>query len=108
MIGSDNSIRRSPAYRHVYRALDHGFAKAQCSNSKVIKQFPKEIESFASLLAEMQTKRHDADYDPFFRTTKEEVISDLSVVRGAIDRFLSSRVQDRRAFAAFVLLRSRN
>ena len=108
MIGSENSVRRSPAYRHVYRALDHGFAKAQCSNSKVIKQFPNEIENFATAFVDIQTKRHNADYDPFYRTTKEEVLFDISAIGDVIERFLSASAKDRRAFAAFVLMRSRN
>jgi hypothetical protein len=73
-----------------------------------MKKFPKEIEEFGTWFVIMQIKRHDADYDPFYRTTKSEVLADISAVEGAIAGFLAVNARDRRAFSVFVLLRSRN
>jgi hypothetical protein len=108
LIGGQNAARSKPAWRQVYRALDHGHAKGQCSNSKIMKKFPKEIEDFGSWFVAMQIKRHEADYDPFHRTAKSEVLSDISAVESAIESFLSVNAKDRRAFSAYVLLKSRN
>jgi uncharacterized protein (UPF0332 family) len=108
MIGGKNSDRSKPAWRQVYRSLEHGHAKTQCSNGKIMQKFPKEIEDFANWFVTMQSKRHNADYDPFYKTTKSEVLLDLSAVESAIDKFLKSNTKDRRAFSAFVLLKNRS
>lgn len=54
-----------PATRQtVYRALQHGRAKRQCLNERVISAYPAAIRAFADGFAELQRRRHRADYNP--------------------------------------------
>lgn len=108
MIGGQNADRSKHAWRQVYRALEHKFAQSQCKNMSIITKFPKGIEDFANTFVTMQSKRHYADYDPHYKTTKSEVLIDLALVDETIKNFDKVSIKDRRAFAAFVLLKTRN
>lgn len=55
----------------------------------------------------MQEKRHKADYDPTSRFWKSSVIQDVNAVEQVITGFRSAQIKDRRAFAAYVLLKNR-
>jgi uncharacterized protein (UPF0332 family) len=105
LIGSGKS-RSDPAWAQVYRSLEHGYAKQQCQSERVTK-FPKEIQDFAQTFASVQTMRHDADYDPTVRYDRSAVLVDIGRIEAAISAFDASSVGDRRAFSAFVLLRTR-
>lgn len=107
LIGSRSADRSRPAWRQVYRALEHGLAKKHCNNQTIMRRFPKNIEDFANTFVSLQEKRHLADYDPFSQFTKLGVKSDISATRDAIERFQSTPIKDRRAFAAFVLFKNR-
>ena len=59
----------------------------------------------------MQRKRHQADYDPEApegRWRKVDVVEDVNTAANAIERFEATPIQDRCAFAIFVLLKNRN
>ena len=87
--------------------MEHGFAKNACLDSKIVTQFPKPIEDFANTFVSMQTKRLSADYDPFSRFSKSEVIQDIATAAQAIEDFGTVSIKDRRAFCAFVLFKKR-
>jgi hypothetical protein len=106
MVGGDGAVKSDAAWRQVYRALEHAFAKNACKNP-VITQFPKEIQDFANMFVQMQEKRHRADYDPDERLLKSAVVNDLAGVEAAIDDFHRAPISDRRAFAALVLFKKR-
>lgn len=107
MVGGSGSARSKHAWAQVYRALEHGPAKEKCKNNKIMKQFPKEIEDFANAFVKMQAKRHAADYDPWAKFYKSAVRQDILDAETVIRRFASTQPKDRRAFAAFVLFKSR-
>ena len=107
LIGGRNSDRADAAWRQIYRSLEHGLAASQCANKAAIVRFPKEIQDVANSFLIMQKKRHEADYDPAFRTFKPEVLLDLAAVQRVIELFVKSKARDRRAFAAFILFRTR-
>lgn len=107
MVGGANADRSKPAWKQVYRALDHGFAKDRCKKQEIIKKFPKDIEDFANMFVALQTKRHSADYDPFFQLYKSEVQQDIADASDVIGRFNKVHIKDRRAFAAFLLFKER-
>jgi uncharacterized protein (UPF0332 family) len=107
LIGSQSADRSAPAWRQVYRSLEHGHAKSQC-RSAMINKFPSEIIQFATIFATMQVKRHEADYDPFAKFTKSSVMVDIKQAKVAIAAFNGTAIKHRRAFAAFVLFRSRS
>lgn len=107
LVGGKSATRSEEAWIQVYRALEHGAAKTACKNQGIIKKFPREIEDFANAFVTMQTKRHKADYDPSETLYKSSVIQDIANVRGVISGFQGVSVKDRRAFAAYVLFKTR-
>lgn len=106
LVGGQGSDRSRAAWAQVYRALEHGEAKKRCK-SEGIRAFPKEIVNFANLFVEMQEKRHLADYDPQYRTTRSEVVEQIEAVKAVIDQFASAPSKDRRAFAVWILMKAR-
>lgn len=107
LIGGTGADRSKPAWRQVYRSLEHGYARSQCKNQATLKKFPKEIEDFANHFIAMQIKRHDADYDPEKSFSKSEVWSDFRTTKSIITSFRMASTRDRRAFCAYVLLKER-
>jgi len=108
LIGGTKSLRSQPAWRQVYRSLDHGATKEKCKNRNFVKLFPKGIEDFANAFVTLQEKRHSADYDPFFKIAKSDVQADIEIAKSVINDFLKCSTKHRRAFSAYVLLKTRN
>lgn len=106
LVGGSSATRSRHAWRQVYRALEHGTAKNACKNG-LVAQFPQQIEDFANAFVLLQTKRHDADYDPFVRLTKSAVVQDIATARRVVSDFSQAPIKDRRAFCAFVLFKTR-
>ena len=107
LVGKTRAHRRESAWRQAYRALEHGFARSQCSRPTV-RTFPPEICEFAESFTDLQQKRHLADYDPKGSWIRSDVEEDIDEAEGVIDDFEAAPLRDRRAFAVFVLLRNRN
>ena len=107
LVGRSRAHRSGPAWRTTYRALEHGYARTQCSGP-AIKTFPTEIRELAESFADMQQKRQLADYDPETRWRKSDVEEDIDEAADTIDRFEAASAWERRAFAVFVLLRNRS
>lgn len=104
LIGAEDADRRMPAWRQVYRALDHGQAKRHCSQPE-IKKFPQSIQDFANTFAAMQIRRQSADYDPTYAATALEARYDIDAVESVVAEFLASPETHKRAFAAWVLFK---
>ena len=100
-----NADRR--AWRHAYRAIQHGTVKKRCRQQDIMGAFPDSIQDFGDLFVEMQLKRHTADYDPDAEFTKSDVVKDIDRVRNVISRFNAEAATHRRAFAIHVLLDQR-
>lgn len=62
-VGGEGANRSKPAWRQAYRALQHRQARNRCRHGN-IRGFPNEVQDLANVFADMQTKRHGADYDP--------------------------------------------
>lgn len=107
LIGTKSSTRSNGAWHQTYRALEHGHAKRVCGQTNNIELFPQSIQDFAITFTSMQLKRHDADYNPAKTYYKSEVLTDVESASTAIDGFSSAPLKDRRAFAAYVLLKMR-
>jgi len=105
-VGSDQTARDQGAWLRVYRAIDHGFVRNQCRDPSLL-TFPMAIRDFAGFFTAMQIKRHAADYDPSARFDRAEAQIDVEQADALITAFLGAPIRDRRAFAAFVLLKSR-
>jgi uncharacterized protein (UPF0332 family) len=98
--------RSNPAWLQVYRALDHGFAKQACQRVGKL-GFPRDIVNFANTFESLQIERHRADYDPTARYTRAEVLLTITEAERAIEGLRKVARQDRTAFAALVLLKTR-
>ncbi len=104
LVGGAGSDRSEPAWRQVYRALEHGAARQRCNRAAIIQKFPEEVQDFADKFVDMQQKRHQADYDPEADYDKNFVLQDIIAVAEAIAKFQQVPVKDRRAFAVYLLL----
>lgn len=105
LIGS-HSLQRGAAWRQVYRALEHGFAKNACCQVTSL-GFPPGVVYFADTFARLQDQRHQADYDPQVRYIRADVLIMITEVEQAISALKGASVRDRTAFAALVLLKNR-
>lgn len=104
LVGGSGADRSTPAWRQVYRALNHGFVKKACQ-SKNLEKFPQEIQDFANMFCQMQVKRYVSDYDPQAKIAKSSVSIDIDAVEAAINDFSNVPIKDRRAFAALILFK---
>jgi len=107
LVGGPGSKRSKPAWKQVYRSLEHRFAKDACNKKELMAQFPKGIQIFAAHFVDMQVKRHAADYDPDEKFYKSAVSLDIDMTEIIIELFRRESLMDRRAFAALVLFRNR-
>ena len=108
LIGTKGSDRSNPAWLQAYRAVAHATARNCCKNKTKMKAFPKEIEDFGNVFVSLQVKRESADYDPSFRVTRSEVLTDIDLAEIAISSLKSVGMKDRRAFAAWITLVNRS
>jgi hypothetical protein len=106
LVGVTAANRSSEAWHQVYRSLDHGLAKKNCSSQR-IREFPVEIRNFAELFCEMQAKRHAADYDPSAPHLKSTVSLDIARVKDVVSAFQMQPIREKRAFSVFVLFKTR-
>lgn len=107
LVGSKSADRADRAWLQVYRTLDHGHAAQKCSQIDAANGFPEAVEDFSDHFVSMKKKREDADYDPTYSVTKLDVINDLNKTKIVISAFNSVAYKHRRAFAAFVILKSK-
>ncbi len=107
LAGSSGASRNQPAWRQTYRALEHGHARNQCLNRPAMSVFSVEIQDFGLLFVRMQSQRHSADYDPYARFSRANVMHLIDATGEAISRFENAAAADRRSFAIHVLLRLR-
>jgi uncharacterized protein (UPF0332 family) len=108
LIGGSGSKRSKPAWSQVYRALDHGTARSACANETMIAKFPREIQDFSDAFVQLQSKRHQADYDPDATMHKSVVLADIASVETVIKELSNVPLKHRRAFAAWVMFKKRN
>ena len=106
-VGGTGADRSNPAWRQVYRAVDHGFARSQFKNSKVMVRFPQAIQDFGNLFVDLQAERHSADYDPHHRSNRSDVLAFIATAESALGALKATALRDRRALAAWVMLKDR-
>ena len=69
--------------------------------------FPNSARQFGQTLAELQSKRHFADYDPDRPVRKSEVTADINDARTAIGSFLATPAIIRCDFALHMPIKMR-
>ena len=107
LVGVAPASRSQPAWSQVYRALEHGHAKNQCSNWRMLSRFPRQIRGFADSVVEMQRHRQEADYNPDARFSRSDVLLFIRDAKRAISEFADTDARDQQAFAVHVLFRVR-
>ena len=103
LVGNRSSTRTKQAWGQVYRALDHGRVKRQCTNKQNLNRFPQEIRNFAAQFVRMQQERHLADYDPLNHFSRSDVSFYIEETKSVTNAFENISRDERRAFAVFVL-----
>jgi uncharacterized protein (UPF0332 family) len=100
--------RPDKAWRHAYRALQHGDAKTACLELRYNNLgFPQTLVECAGTFAILQERRHSADYDPDYRATRADALDAISLAEQAIAGLTAAARKDRRAFAVQLLFRKR-
>ena len=107
LVGTSYVARRQPEWRQIYRALEHGHARRQCSNHRALAQFPPEIQRFGEHFVDTQRLRHQSDYNPESSLTRREVLRLIGETEAIIQAFDRAPADRRRAFAIHVLFRTR-
>lgn len=107
LAGATRASRGQPAWEQTYRALEHGHVRNQCRNLTLLSRFPLDIQNFAEHFVEMQRERHYADYAPLTDFDRSRAAYLIDRTERAIDSFNNAPIRDRRAFAIYVLFRTR-
>ena len=107
LIGKSGAVRETDAWTRAYRALDHNAAKRRCQDAQGTEPFSEKTRLFAKTFAQIQKQRHRADYAPDAVFRKSEVIQRINDVKDVIKGFEKESMAERRAFAAYVLFKSR-
>ena len=106
LIGTSQA-RSQGAWRQVYRALEHGFAKNAGAQAEAL-GFPDSIVDFADTFTGLQEERHTADYNPDSRYTLADARTLISRADQDITDLRGTSNRDLAAFAALVLLKRRS
>ena len=103
LVGGKGADRDAAAWRQAYRALQHGQTRKRFETA-IRRNFPAEVAQFATLFVDMQIQREAADYDPYMRFSKSDVVQSIDSAEDAITQFAKAPASDRRAFAVYALL----
>ena len=105
LVGSSPASRPNKAWVDVYRGIGHGGTKDACKAAMNV-NFPDRLKAFSDSLVRLQDARHQADYDPEVRFSKEDALANLAEAENALAALKAVRPIDRKAFAAWVLVTS--
>ncbi|MDE2760139.1 MAG: hypothetical protein OXH90_07575 [Paracoccaceae bacterium] len=100
-VGTEEDNRSQRAWEHAYRVLDHKPTKNRCNDQEFKRSFPEGVQDFARKFIELQEKRHDADYNPSYTLTSNDVLNDIGIAEIAIKKLNSAAIKDKRAFAVW-------
>ena len=109
------SKRGTPLYELAYRNVDHRAFKSLCvevaKTSPAAKYAPylppagmgPNMQAFAAFAADLQDRRHVADYNPTprFRTADAQIV--IATARSAVRRFHRAKPDRRKAFLTLLL-----
>lgn len=107
LVGDDPLHRDQSAWRQVYRALEHGYARQRCRQAVSSSRFATPIQRLADYFVFAQSRRHLADYDPNVNFVHQEILTAITEASEYITAFRSTPPQERRAFAVYILMRER-
>lgn len=99
--------RPDKAWRHAYRALNHGDVKNACRQLRTF-GFPPELIQVGDIFQGLMLQRHNADYDPTHRVTRADALAVISLAEEGMAKLGSAAVRDRVALAIQLLLKQRS
>ncbi len=103
LVGTAGARRSRRAWQQAYRSVKHRYAKNQCKRQE-ISEFPESIQEFAGKFVELQAKRHQADYNPSYRLTRNDVYNDIETAAMAIEQLQESDPMERTDFAVWAVM----
>jgi hypothetical protein len=105
LVGGSNA--KTKAWTLTYRAIDHKFVKSSLLSQEVF-NLDRALKDFGSMFAQLQEKRHQADYDPApFRHNFKETIGFVELAEKAIAILEVLPTTTRRTLATMILFKSR-
>ena len=111
--------RDKPYYGLVYRSIGH--ASLRDFRKDIQKQTPPykykpyappggfdlDIKTFTTAVAELEEKRHTADYDPMVQMRRSDAALWIGTARAALRRFQSANAEHRFSFLILLLFTAR-
>jgi len=98
------TAKRDDIYARVYRSLAHNELKER---SRQARNISANIAAFADAIVGLQEARHHADYDPLFRVSKSEAITQVRNARDAIARFESAPDSEKKSCLVTLMFKGR-
>lgn len=97
----------SDAWCRIYRSLNHGPAKTACDRLSTSPQFSANLQTCALAFVQLQRLRHDADYNPTFRTNLIDAADVVQMADDAIRLFIGASKAERLHFITQLLFSQR-
>lgn len=109
------SHRKTPRYALLYRSISHSSLRGLCADvvkhkrpARYLKYEPSggfgtDLIAFATAVADLQEKRHLADYDPLFRVRMSDSVLAVATARSALTRLRVANRTRRKAFISLVV-----
>lgn len=100
--------RATEQYARVYRSINHGPLRDLCRRIKEKNSsFGPAIRELAAAIADLQEKRHSADYDPLFKAIRSDTKLAIDTARSAISLFEQAPIAEREHFLSLLLFPSK-
>lgn len=94
-------------FRHVYRSLDHGTARKVFEVVRGSAEFGNDAKRIGEAFVLLQKLRHAADYDPAYRTVRQEAQDLIDRAEEAIELLKQLDPAERKLLAARLIGRTR-
>ena len=105
LIGPPTNPTTAAAWSRIYRGLDHTTARRELQRHR--QDFSLQAKVFTDAFADLQQRRHLADYDPDAVITVNDAATHLDRAESAILGFAQVTLDERMHIATLTLVRSR-
>lgn len=105
LVGHPTNTAAIAAWSRIYRGLDHTTARRELQSNR--QHLSLQAQNFADAFADLQQRRHSADYDPNAVITTNDGIVYLNRAESAILGFYQITSDERVYIATLTLVRSR-
>lgn len=115
----NKGMRGDSRHSLVYRSIDHGAVKRICNEAAQPTPTPKyrnfvpltgfepTIRRFSIAFLQLQSRRHDADYDPSQMFTTVDALFAIDLAENALNDFASFSAEGRKLFLILMLFSPR-